>query len=115
MNLDVNAFFSSIKDKSSARYVSRKGQRIKIEDYQNMDPQKKEELNLPTQDDIWAEVDSQLDELNKQWNLESNKFRKKLLELKYDLLVEQTAKDDPIKIEELTAKICELEKQLSSV
>jgi hypothetical protein len=112
MNIDVDALFNAIKNKSSARYVTRKGIRIKTEDYEILDSQTKEDLNLPPSVIDWSVVDTKLNELNQQWNNEKDKLKRKILETKYDLLVEITAGDCPSKIKELKLQLASLESML---
>lgn len=115
MELNINSLLNQIKGKSCARYINRKGIRIKAEDYEIMDPQDKESLEMPTGISIWTDVDDRLNELNQLWDKEPNKLKRKHLELQYDLLVETTAGDDPERIKTIKQQLFDLERQLEAL
>jgi len=98
-------FLARIAQMPSSRYVTRKSKRIKTAEYSVLDPQIREDLNLPKATVDWTDTDKELDRLNALWELEKSPINKRLLELKYDLLVEQTAGDNPEQIKKLKFEI----------
>jgi hypothetical protein len=104
---------------NAPRYVTVNKQRLKFQDYQNMDEFEKEELQTKSED--WSEIDAELNALNKQAEKETDPLVRELLMAKYDLLVEtrydpfgdaNTDPEAPKLINKLRMKISQLEKQL---
>lgn len=103
----VEKLLKAVKGKSCSRYVLRKGKKIKSEDYEIMDAQDKEALELRDTLD-WAEVDKKLDELNHEYEREKDPIQREILFIKYELMVESHVGDEPHRINQLKLKLNKL-------
>jgi hypothetical protein len=99
-NSFVNLLVKQTQHKSSARYIKRKGQRFKTEEYEYLDSQIKEELEMADPPD-WFEVDEILDQLNIQYKKEINPLRREILFVVYTLVVEEHVIVDQIDSSEI--------------
>lgn len=84
----VDLLIKQTHHKSSARYIKRKGQRFKTEEYEFLDSQIKEELNMPNSID-WDDIDEILDQLNFRYQEEVDPLRQEILFTVYTLVVEE--------------------------
>jgi len=86
--------------KSSARYIKRKGQRFKTDEYEYLDSQIKEELEMSDPPD-WSKVDNILDRLNIRYKKEIDPLRQEILFIVYTLVVEEYVIVDKIDLSEI--------------
>jgi hypothetical protein len=114
ISLNVNDLISSLKNTPQVpRYKIINGQRIKIEEYNNLENQEKE--NLLFKDEIdYSVIDDELYELDKEWKTEIDPVMKQILSLKYDLIIFQFFhhEEDVNLITELTNHLNDLTKLL---
>jgi len=94
--------------KSSSRYVYRKGKRIKFEEYQILDAQEKESLEIREVLDF-TKIDSELDRINNEWKQQKDPIKREILFIKYELVLENFVHDNPDYIIKLKNKLKQLE------
>lgn len=104
----VSKLLKATLGKSSSRYVYRKGRRIKYEDYQILDAQDKEALEMREELDF-SIIDGELDKLNKEYERQSDLKQRMILAIKYDLLLENFVHDNIDYIIQLKKQLKELE------
>ena len=97
--------------KSSSRYVYRKGKRIKFEEYQILDAQDKEVLEMREGLDF-SIIDGELEKINKEWDKQKDPILKQILFIKYELVLENFVHDDTNNIIQLKKQIKELEEKV---
>ena len=97
----LDRLLNSSKDKSSARYKKRKGKRFKTDEYEFLEVQLKEELEMPNSTDDWDEIDNYLDDLNHQYNKETDPTRREILYIVHGLVIEKHIIIDQIDLDEI--------------
>ena len=93
------------KLKTSARYTQLKGKKFKTEEFQNLDPQIKEKLDMGDQSVDWSKIDEELDKYNKEYDSETDIIQREIISLKYDLLVEEFIETDLERVKKIKYKL----------
>lgn len=106
----VSKLLKATLGKSSSRYVYRKGKRIKFEEYQFLDAQDKEVLEMKEVLDF-SKIDKELEKINKEYENQKNPIKRQILFIKYELLLENFVHDNPNYIIQLKQQLKELEEK----
>jgi hypothetical protein len=104
----VSKLLKETLGKSSSRYVYRKGKRIKFEEYQILDAQDKEVLEMREELDF-TKIDAELERLNEEYRKQKDSKQRQILAIKYDLVLENFVHDNPNYIIQLKQQLKELE------
>lgn len=116
MSFDLDKILSSIGNSNigASRYKTIQGNRYSIEELDRMDLQTKEELLHPPTFSFDS-IDKDLERLNHEYEKETNYVRRKILILKYDLMIEKfgpITKESLEIVEGIQKEILILESQL---